>query len=120
MNDDIYVKTKEHFDRIASNSRQYLLTDWDHREIREVDWVSGSCLIARRAAIDEIGGLDEGFFMYAEDVDFCWRANNKNFNVGWTDSTSIVHIGGASSKKPKYKQWLGEFKGLIYLFRVKA
>ena len=82
----------------------------------KVGWVSGSVMLVKSDVFKEIGFFDEKIFMYAEDVDFCWRADNNNFKVGWTDSASIVHIGGASSKKPKYKQWLGEFKGLIYLY----
>lgn len=82
----------------------------------KVGWVSGSVMLVKSDVFKEIGFFDEKIFMYAEDVDFCWRAISNNFKVGWTDSTSIVHIGGASSKKPKYSQWLGEFKGLIYLY----
>jgi hypothetical protein len=45
----------------------YLMESWDHASVRQVDWLSGACLLARREMIEEIGGLDDGYFMYFED-----------------------------------------------------
>ncbi len=53
--------------------------------------------------------------MYCEDVDYCIRAKKAGYSVGWTDKTQIMHIGGASSDNPNLRQWLGEFKELLYL-----
>lgn len=61
-------------------SRRYLLGDLDPSAPRAVDWVSGAALLHRRALVERIGGLDEAFFMYCEDVDFCLRARR----AGWT------------------------------------
>lgn len=60
-------------------SRRYLLTDWDRAAAREVDWVSGACMLVRREAIQAAGPMDEGFFMFNEDVDWCRRLRN----AGW-------------------------------------
>lgn len=87
-----------------------------YRNNVQVGWVSGSVMLIKSTLIDKIGYLDEKIFMYAEDVDYCWRANKEGEEVGWTERSEITHIGGASSKEPQYKQWLGEFKGLIYLY----
>lgn len=84
---------------------------------KDVGWVSGSVMMIRSTLIKEIGFFDEKIFMYGEDVDFCWRAMGADFKVGWTDKAKIEHIGGASSLKPRYTQWLGEFRGLSYLYR---
>src|SRR4030043_1220622 len=84
---------------------------------KEVGWVSGSVMLVKSLVFEQIGFFDEKIFMYGEDVDFCWRAKNKGFKVGWTNSAQILHIGGASSDKPKSTQWLGEFKGLLYLYK---
>lgn len=84
---------------------------------KEVGWVSGSVMIIKREVIGKIGGLDEDIFMYGEDVEFCFRAKKAGFRVGWTQDATIMHIGGGSSKNPALKQWLGEFKGLLYIYK---
>lgn len=83
----------------------------------EIGWVSGSVMLIKSAVVKEVGLLDEKIFMYGEDIDYCWRAKAAGFKVGWTDQSEIVHIGGASSNSPQFNQWLGEFKGLIYLYK---
>lgn len=64
---------------------------------RDVDWVTGAFLMTRRKVIEGIGGLDEDFFMYGEDVDFCFRAKEKGWRVKYLPQFSITHFGGASS-----------------------
>jgi len=88
-----------------------------YKKDRQVGWISGSVLLIESEVFKKIGFLDEKIFMYGEDVDFCWRAKKAGFRIGWTGSTKILHIGGASSDKPRLKQWSGEFKGLFYLYR---
>ena len=84
---------------------------------KEVGWVSGSVMMIKKEVIEKIGGLDEDIFMYGEDVELCFRAKKAGFKVGWTDSATIMHIGGGSTKDPAYKQWIGEFNGLIYIYK---
>lgn len=84
---------------------------------KEVGWVSGSVMIIKKEVVEKIGGLDEGIFMYCEDTDYCIRARKAGFKVGWTDKAEIIHLGGGSSKDPKLVQWVGEFKGLVYIYK---
>jgi len=84
---------------------------------REVGWVSGTVMLIRKEVFEKIGFLDEKIFMYGEDVDFCWRAKKAGFKIGWTDKAEVIHLGGGSSDQPHFRQWLGEFKGLLYLYR---
>jgi len=82
-------------------SRQYLHTGWDHATIREVDWVSGACLLHRREVLDDIGGLDERFFMYCEDVDVCLRARQAGWRVHYHPGLRVLHhIAGSSRRSP--------------------
>lgn len=78
-------------------TRRYLRTDADPARIQEVDWVSGACLLHRRALLEAIGGLDEGFFMYCEDVDFCLRAQQHGWAVHYHPGARVLHhIGGST------------------------
>ena len=62
-----------------------------------VDWVQGSCLLARREVYGAIGGLDEGFVMYSEELDWCRRAKDAGWGVLYLGSARIIHYGGQSS-----------------------
>jgi len=82
-------------------SREYLLSDWDHKSIMDVDWVSGACMLIRREVIDKIGLLEEKFFMYSEDVDLCYRAKENGWRIVYYPLSEVIHyIGKSSEKKP--------------------
>lgn len=61
------------------------------------DWVSGACLLVRRADADAVGGLDERFFMYTEDVDFCAAIRARGRRVLFTPDVEVVHLRGRSA-----------------------
>ena len=63
----------------------------------EVDWLSGACLMVRKAAVDATGGLDESFFMYAEDLEWCSRLRQVG-EIYYLPNLEIIHYHGASSK----------------------
>lgn len=84
---------------------------------KQVGWVAGTAMMIREDVIKKIGLLDEALFMYAEDVDFCIRTHRAGFKIGWTNRAEIMHLGGGSLEDPHFRQWLGELKGLIYLYR---
>ncbi|MHB8078241.1 MAG: glycosyltransferase family 2 protein [Candidatus Krumholzibacteriia bacterium] len=65
----------------------HLMRDFDHREERAVDWVLGGCMLARRAALERVGPLDGRFFLYFEDVDWCFRM----WQAGW----EVLYFPGA-------------------------
>ena len=64
----------------------------------EVDWVSGACMCIRRKAFDAVGGLDEGFFLYWEDADFCRRLQHAGWRTMFVPEAIAVHIGARSSR----------------------
>lgn len=78
-------------------STEYLLSDWDHSTPRDVDWVSGSALMIRRDVLIQLGGFDEGYFMYCEDVDLCYRVHQLGYRVAYYPGAVIYHIIGRSS-----------------------
>lgn len=78
-------------------SRRYLMSDWNHSSIAEVDWLSGACTLLRRRMLDDIGPLDEGFFMYIEDVDICYRAHQAGYRVVYFPQAVVTHHIGRSS-----------------------
>jgi GT2 family glycosyltransferase len=65
---------------------------------REVDWVSGACMLVRRAAFEAVGGMDEGFFLYWEDADFCHRLKQAGYRTIYCPDAVATHIGGRSSR----------------------
>lgn len=79
-------------------SKKYLLKDLNRNQQTDVDWVSGSSLLTRREVFEKIGLLDESFFMYVEDVDFCCRAKKANLRVHYIPQVTIVHHIGQSTK----------------------
>jgi GT2 family glycosyltransferase len=69
---------------------------WDHDRARDVDWAVGAALLMRREAVDDIGGFDERFFMYAEDLEWCWRAHQHRWTIRFEPSVVVRHVGNAS------------------------
>ena len=76
---------------VRSPVRHYLMAEWDHSQIRDVDWIIGGCMALRREAIEQIGLLDEGFFMYYEDIDLCHRLHRKGWKVYYNPEVTVVH-----------------------------
>ncbi len=72
---------------------------WAHDRPRRVDWAVGAALLLRRAAVDDVGPLDERFFMYAEDLEWCWRAAGKGWEIWFEPAAVVRHIGNASGEK---------------------
>ncbi|MDH7480866.1 MAG: glycosyltransferase family 2 protein [Armatimonadota bacterium] len=98
--------------------KQYLMADWDHSSPREVDWLSGAALMLRREMLDEIGLLDERFFMYCEDVDIAYRAKQKGWKAIYFPEAKIVHFLAKSSDQAPNKMIL-TFHQSMYAFYKK-
>lgn len=75
-----------------------MMTWWNHDEERFVDAITGCFWLVRREALEEVGLLDEDFFMYAEDIDWCRRFNQKGWKVAMNPAAETIHHGAASSK----------------------
>jgi N-acetylglucosaminyl-diphospho-decaprenol L-rhamnosyltransferase len=84
-------------------SAQYRQLDADPAAPRLVDVVSGAAIWLRRAALDEVGGWDERFFMYLEDTDLCWRLRGAGWDVAYEPSAVVRHEQGASTAQRPYR-----------------
>jgi GT2 family glycosyltransferase len=81
-------------------SRDYLMQDYDHAGVRDVDWVSGAAMMFPRATFDRLGGWDAGFFMFNEDVDFCRRVRDVGLRVVYYPDAALYHTIGVSRRAP--------------------
>jgi N-acetylglucosaminyl-diphospho-decaprenol L-rhamnosyltransferase len=78
-------------------TRRYRQDGWDRRSEREVDWVSGCCMLLPRAALDDVGPLDERFLLYGEELDLATRLRAAGWGVLFTPEVEIVHEIGVST-----------------------
>jgi len=93
--------------RIFPHSRvfgRYNLTYLDDGEVAEVEAISGSFMMVRRPVLDQVGLLDESFFMYGEDLDWCYRIRAAGWGIHYVPTTQIIHFKGESSKKSPFEQ----------------
>lgn len=69
----------------------HLMQDFDHKTTEKVDWVLGACMLVRRKAVQSVGLMDERFFLYFEDVDWCYRMKQKQWDVYYQPEAVVVH-----------------------------
>lgn len=77
----------------------FLMEDFDHLTVKDVDWLMGACLIVRKEALQEVGGMDEQYFMYFEDVDWCRRMWDAGWRVTYVPQAVFSHFHQRSSKQ---------------------
>lgn len=78
---------------------RYNLTYLNPDEVHEVDAISGSFMFIRRKVFEEVGGFDEDYFMYGEDIDLCFKIKQINFKVCYDPHTSVIHFKGESTRR---------------------
>jgi hypothetical protein len=79
--------------------RRYYMSDTPDDAIQPVDWVVGACLLVRREAYEQAGGLDEGFFMYSEEMDWCRRIRDAGWEIVYLPTATVIHHEGKSSEQ---------------------
>jgi GT2 family glycosyltransferase len=85
--------------KLAPRSRAFnafYAGDFDHDEIRKVEWIMGACLFVRRDAIDAVGLPDSAFFLFSEETDWCYRLHQAGWSVIFYPGAEVVHVSGAS------------------------
>ena len=73
----------------------------EHARDQEVDWVMGACIAIRDACFEATDGFDEGYFMYVEETDLCWRARQLGWKIRFVAGAEVVHVGGGSTGDPR-------------------
>lgn len=96
---------------------RWLMKDFTYDSQAEVDQLMGAALLVRRSVIDRIGVMDEGFFMYYEEVDLCLRIKKAGWRIVFTPDAVINHIGGVSSKQAPVQMRIMAVKSLLYYFK---
>lgn len=97
---------------------QYQLSYLDENKDYSVDCLVGAFMLVRREIVDQVGMLDESFFMYGEDIDWCYRIKQQGWDIYYYPYTQIKHYKGASSRRKPIKI-IYEFHRAMYLFHNK-
>lgn len=89
-------------------NRRHLMLEMDHLQPLSVDWLLGACLLIRREVLETVGPLDEGFFLYVEDIDWARRIHQAGWKVYYVPMAQIIHHHLAVSDKHffSYRMWL--------------
>ena len=95
----------------------YRTDDWDLGQARDVEVVSGACLLARRQALNDAGLLDPGYFMYSEEIELCDRARRAGWRVRYTPHAEVVHHGGASSAAAAERMFMQLYASKVRFYR---
>ncbi|HKN40577.1 MAG TPA: glycosyltransferase family 2 protein, partial [Acidimicrobiia bacterium] len=100
-------------------TRRYRETGADPARPRDVDWVSGAAVWLRRAALDDVGGWDERYFMYVEDVDLCWRLHRAGWRVAYEPAGTVEHLLGVSTAGRPYRMIAEHHRSLLRFASVR-
>lgn len=86
----------------------------DSNEIKETGWMSSACLLVRRTALDQVGLLDEGYFIYGDEADLQYRLNKAGWKVVFLPNSSIIHFGGRSMDRWRRRKMVYRGKLMFY------
>jgi hypothetical protein len=78
-------------------------------------WATGACMLVRRSAYIECGGLDENFFAHMEEIDLCWRMQRSGFEIWYEPQSTVYHIGGGTLGKENPKKTFLNFRNSLLM-----
>ena len=88
-----------------------------YHQTKEVDWVMGAALMVRPEVIKRAGFMDEGIFMYMDEIEWCYRIKKAGYKVMFYPGSKIIHLGRGSSKAGRKDPILNIYRGLIYFYK---
>lgn len=106
--------------KIFPNSRFFgreRMSWWDRKNIREIDVVTGCFMLVRRTAMEQVGLMDERYFMYGEETDWCWQFKKAGWKNIFFPDAQIIHLGGQSSKQVKVAMMIQLRKAILYFIK---
>lgn len=95
----------------------YPIYQWKLDRTRDVDVLMGACFLLRRQVLDQIGLLDEDYFIYSEEVDLCLRVQRAGWRLFWVPQAQVIHYGGQSTQQAATEMFLRLYQGKILYFR---
>jgi GT2 family glycosyltransferase len=105
-----------HLDTLLPYAR-YPMTKWAINQPQDVDIVGGACLLLRKDVLEQVGFLDENFFIYSEEIDLCYRIQQAGWRIYWVPEAEIVHFGGQSTRQIPTEMFLHLYHSNIKFFR---
>ena len=105
-----------HLDRLSPYA-EYPRTKWEANQAQAVDVLIGACLLLRKEVLEQVGFLDEDYFMYSEEVDLCYRIQRAGWRLFWVPLAEVVHFGGQSTQQAPTEMFLNLYHGKIKYFR---
>ncbi|NLD42711.1 MAG: glycosyltransferase family 2 protein, partial [Chloroflexi bacterium] len=103
-------------DRILPRAT-YPMHRWPTSGAREVAVIKGACLVLRHSALDQVGLLDERYFMYTEEMDLCLRLALAGWRLHWVPEARVVHLGAASTRQAAEAMYLALYRSKVQFQR---
>lgn len=98
--------------------KRYTMEDWNHDEMRSIDWMYGAALVVNKAVLDEIGHFDERFFYLYEDIDICFRVKKAGYQIYYIPQATVTHFLEREHKGIFHNRIHHHIRSiLIYLFK---
>jgi GT2 family glycosyltransferase len=107
-------------DKLFAKNREfgkYLMSYWDFNDVREVDAIMGAFMLVRKMAVDQVGMMDDSYFMYSEEMDWCFRFKKRGWKTLYNPYVQTVHLWGGSSKRMKVEMFLQLYRSKVEFFR---
>jgi GT2 family glycosyltransferase len=105
-----------HLDRLVAYG-VYDLSRWDLQTPRPVDVIQGTSIMLRRQALDQVGLLDESYYVYTEEVDLCYRLHQAGWQLVWVPRSRVTHYGGQSTQQVAQSMFISLYKTKTQYFR---
>lgn len=96
------------FDSIEKDNGQY-------NDNRTIFWASGACFFIRTSVYHELKGFDDDFFAHQEEIDLCWRANNKGYQIKYVHESTVFHVGGATLQQGNPMKTYLNFRNSLFM-----